>query len=97
MQIFVKTLVAKTITLEAKPSDNTENVKNPSQNPRREGLYLVLHLRSGITQPSLHQLAQKPNRDKIICPECSAHLHPRIVICSKKCGLTNNQCPKKVK
>ncbi|XP_045749615.1 ubiquitin-ribosomal protein eS31 fusion protein-like [Mirounga angustirostris] len=35
MQIFVKTLMGKTITLEAEPSDTTENVKAKIQNKER--------------------------------------------------------------
>ena len=39
MQIFVKTLTGKTITLEVEPSDTIENVKAKIQ-----VLYLLLHL-----------------------------------------------------
>uniref|UniRef100_A0ABK0LCS4 Ubiquitin-ribosomal protein eL40 fusion protein n=1 Tax=Rattus norvegicus TaxID=10116 RepID=A0ABK0LCS4_RAT len=33
-------------------------------------LHLVLRLRGGIIKPSLHQLAQKYNCDKMICRKC---------------------------
>ncbi|XP_061253537.1 ubiquitin-ribosomal protein eL40 fusion protein-like [Bos javanicus] len=111
MQIFMKTLVGKTIALE--PSDTTENVKAiiqdkegilPDQqhlifvgtqlengctlseyNIQKEStLHMVLSLRGNITEPSLHQLAQKHNCNKMICCKCCAHLHPRAVNCCKK-------------
>ncbi|XP_054415344.1 ubiquitin-ribosomal protein eL40 fusion protein-like isoform X2 [Pongo abelii] len=84
MQIFVKTLTGKTIILEVEPSDTTENVKAKIQDKEESILHLGLHLRGGIIEPSLCQLAQKYNCDKMICCKCCARLDPRAVKCCKK-------------
>ena len=125
MQIFVKTLMDKTITLEVEPSDTIENVKAMIQDKegipldqqrllfagrhlengrtltdyniqKQSTLHQVLRLPGGIIEPSLPQLAQKYNCDKMICRKCYARLHPRAVNCrKKKCGHSNNLRPKK--
>ncbi|KAL4673263.1 hypothetical protein H8959_017197 [Pygathrix nigripes] len=102
MQIFVKTLTGKTITLEVEPSDTIENDKAKIQHKedyniqKKSTLPLVLRLQGGIIEPSLRQLAQKYNCDKMICRKCYARLHPRAVNCrKKKYGHTNNLHPKK--
>ncbi|XP_052573151.1 ubiquitin-60S ribosomal protein L40-like isoform X2 [Peromyscus californicus insignis] len=81
MQIFVKTLMGKTITLEVKPSDTIENVKAKIQDKEESTLHLVLRLRGSIIEPSLCQLAQKYNCDKMIHHECYAYLHPPAINC----------------
>merc|ERR1711998_229715 len=48
MQIFVKTLTGKTITLEVEPSDTIDNVKANIQ--KESTLHLVLRLRGGVKQ-----------------------------------------------
>ncbi|KAJ6359487.1 hypothetical protein OIU76_001086 [Salix suchowensis] len=93
MQIFVKTLTGKTITLEVESSDTIDNVKAKIQ---ESTLHLVLRLRGGIIEPSLMALARKYNQEKMICRKCYARLHPRAVNCrKKKCGHSNQLRPKK--
>ncbi|XP_065745369.1 ubiquitin-ribosomal protein eL40 fusion protein-like [Phocoena phocoena] len=97
-QIFVKTLTGKTITLEVKLSVTTKNVKAKIKDKKESTLHLVLHLQGGIIKSSLCQLSQKYNCNKMICCRCYAHLHTSAVNChKKKCGQTNNLCPKKVR
>ncbi|XP_039107813.1 ubiquitin-60S ribosomal protein L40-like isoform X1 [Hyaena hyaena] len=94
MQIFVKTLRGKTITLEVEPSDITENVKAKIEDKEESTLPLVLLLRAvSLSLPSASWL--RNNCDKMICRKCYARLHPRAVNCGKKCGHTNNLLPKK--
>uniref|UniRef100_A0A2K5ES28 Ubiquitin-ribosomal protein eL40 fusion protein n=1 Tax=Aotus nancymaae TaxID=37293 RepID=A0A2K5ES28_AOTNA len=110
MQIFVKTLTGKTITLEVESSDTIENVKClifagkqmeggrtlSDYNIQKEfTLHLVLCLRGGIIEPSLCQLTQRYNCDKMICHKYCACRHPHACNCHKKCGHANNLCPKK--
>ncbi|XP_023385679.1 ubiquitin-60S ribosomal protein L40-like isoform X1 [Pteropus vampyrus] len=95
MQISAKTLTSKTIALEVEPSDITENVKAKNQNKEGSTLHLIFFLQGGIIKPSLHQLAQKYNSDKMICHNCYACLHPCAVKCRKKCDRASNLRPRK--
>lgn len=47
-------------------------------------LHWVLRLWGGLIAPSLCQLAQEYNWDKMICPKCYRPLHPRNINCSNK-------------
>ncbi|XP_063128793.1 ubiquitin-ribosomal protein eL40 fusion protein-like [Rattus norvegicus] len=93
MQIFMKTLKGKTITLEVEPSDTMENVKAKNEDKEESTLHPVLRLRSGITAQSLRQFAQKYNCDKMICGQC--HARPHAVNGCKKGSHTDNLRPKK--
>ncbi|XP_037583677.1 ubiquitin-60S ribosomal protein L40-like [Cebus imitator] len=62
---------------------------------KESSLHLVLRLQGGIIEPSLHQLAQKCNCDKMICHKCYICLHPRAVNFHKKYGHINNLCTQK--
>ena len=46
MQIFVKTLTGKTITLEVESSDTIDVVKAKIQDPRQGGVSRILHMPS---------------------------------------------------
>ncbi|XP_005634687.2 ubiquitin-60S ribosomal protein L40-like [Canis lupus familiaris] len=92
-QIFLKTLMDKTIVLEVEPSSTIKNVK--ARDPRKESaLHLVLPLRGNTIKPPLSKLARKYKGDRMI--HHNARLHPHPATCHKQCSHTNSLCPKKV-
>ncbi|XP_053521332.1 ubiquitin-60S ribosomal protein L40-like isoform X2 [Artibeus jamaicensis] len=99
MQILMKTLTVKTIILKFEPSDTSENPKAIIQGKEeRTHPALVFHLWGSITEPFPHQFIQKYNCRKMICCKFYVCLYLSAVNCrKKKCGRTNNLCPKKVK
>ncbi|CAK7311827.1 Ubiquitin-60S ribosomal protein L40 [Vulpes lagopus] len=93
-QIFLKTLMDKTIVLEVEPSGTIKNVKAKIQDKDESTLHLVLPLRGNTIKPPLSKLAQKYKGDRMI--HHNARLHPHPATCHKQCSHTNSLCPKKV-
>ena len=55
MQIFVKTLTGKTITLEVESSDTIDNVKSKIQGTRSAGIAAGAHLTFAQTRREFHR------------------------------------------
>merc|ERR1711916_317455 len=73
MQIFVKTLTGKTITLDVEPSDTIENVKQKIQ--KESTLHLVLRLRGG---------GKKRKKKTYTKPKKTKHKHKNVKMATLK-------------
>ncbi|XP_011500990.1 PREDICTED: ubiquitin-40S ribosomal protein S27a [Ceratosolen solmsi marchali] len=92
MQLFVKTLTNRTITLEAESSETVENIKNVIQD--REGIPLY--------EQRLYFAGRQLENEKILSDyniqkECSLDLQLRLYGGAKKRKKKNYSTPKKIK
>ncbi|KAF5916767.1 hypothetical protein HPG69_005562 [Diceros bicornis minor] len=100
MQIFIKTLMGKTISLEVELSDTTENIKTKIQDKNGILPEQQHHCVLGASPVGQHHQAfPLPAHPEYNCYRMTykydAHLYPCTLNYHKKCGHTNNVCPKK--
>ncbi|XP_023250911.1 ubiquitin-60S ribosomal protein L40-like [Seriola lalandi dorsalis] len=96
VQILVRTLTGRTVTLDVDGSSTAASVCQASNAKQGVRVRVLARGRGGVIEPSLVVLAKKYNQEKKVCRICYARLPPRATNCrKKKCGHTNQLRVKK--